>query len=60
MSDQEKASARPPVKPAKPLKSVKDRQQAMKDKAKDATLHQPPLGEKPPGHAKEQPQRKLG
>ena len=50
MSDKEKVPPPP----------VKGRQQAMKDKAKDATLHKQPLGEKPPGHAKEQPQRKLG
>ena len=60
MNDKEKAPTRPPRKPAKPLKQAKDRQQAMKDKARDAALHQSPLGEKPPGHAKEQPQRKLG
>ena len=37
-----------------------EEQQAMKDNDKDVTQKQPPNDEKPPGKAKEQPQRRLG
>jgi len=50
-------ATKPEIKTPAP---VVEEQQAMKDKDKDATQKQPPIDEKPPGKAKEQPARRLG